>query len=1281
MQIAKAIRLLLLPLLLYYGFNSFAAITVDSVKTQNSNCANDGVISIYAHSGSAMVYAIKGGPELRPPQSGSQFAALPSGTYLVLVTNFANDTAFVNATVGGTYTFPDFTPIYQHPRCASTATGMIIGNAQMLGRLPYTWHLTNTGTGVTTVQSTDTFYNLPAGTYSIRQYDSCLNFATRSITLIDPVHNLAFGNINNRLISCDSVEIYIQLYIDGGQFAFPYTLQVQTPNGTFQYPIPDWTYYNGYWPDFTQRVGNVSYGDYCHLTITDGCGQTIYHANKLSPFNINASFGGATDSCQPRYVAYFNVQSPIQDPDVMITEMTAPVTVTLSNPVTNAIIATNVNTDTTDNSVFLAFSAYAAPGQQYRVTLTDGCGNTYTNIYQWPTVNPASLQQFVTQSYCLDSTIGYSFNWYNQFYSIPTFELLTGPASIQSSKPHYTYRDTIIYPQVYQALAGGNNGTGDFTHYIGLSNLGVGMYTYRITDSCGTSLTGSFTITPSMVSDLHYSYSYERGCPGQNKLYISHNNPNAYNVYSIIEGGANNFPPIYREDDSLINLDADTYAITMIYYDFTPYDVAVNSGGFCNTVHDTIVIPPYDLPKIDYAVQIKCNGTVNVGLIPDSTKGLAPYSYEIIGGPQTVSAQTSNYFTFTIPGNYTARISDVCGFARTFTFSVDTLAFADIVRIGSSCQGGTVKLIAQHSPYATYVWHQPNGSNYTGDTLTLSPVTPANYGNYDIMKIVSVNNCRDTFYLTYTLTSSNTNYIYTTICTGDSATLNGTAYKQTGVYYDTIATPACDSIIALHLTVQVVTTDTLVVSICTGQSITVGTHTYNNTGTYHDTLSTSNGCDSIVVLYLTADSYKRDSIAQAICTGQSITVGAHTYSTTGVYRDTLSTSTCDSIHVLDLTVNDYKRDSVISVICAGRSVTVGMHTYNSTGIYRDTLSTLTCDSIHVLNLTVQEYKRDTLNTILCYGEPIIIGSHTYTTTGTYRDTIGTTTCDSIVLLNLVVNAQVITTRNATICEGQTVISGNTSYGTAGVYSDTLTSLTGCDSIVILTLTVNNAKRDTLLADICEGDSLLINGIVYRQPGVYTDTFNTTGCDSIRTLILSVYPKPVFSLNQTDTAVMAGTMLQITTSSTVTYQFNWYTTDGIELNTYTTPSVTATANNTGWVIAKAYSGNNCSAADSLFITVTHCNESIYVPNAFTPNSDGNNDQFKIYGQCIKVQQIQVFNRWGEKVWETQDAEQGWNGYYKGQLQMPGVYVYLVQYFATDQPNNLASLLKGSVTLIR
>ena len=69
-------------------------------------------------------------------------------------------------------------------------------------------------------------------------------------------------------------------------------------------------------------------------------------------------------------------------------------------------------------------------------------------------------------------------------------------------------------------------------------------------------------------------------------------------------------------------------------------------------------------------------------------------------------------------------------------------------------------------------------------------------------------------------------------------------------------------------------------------------------------------------------------------------------------------------------------------------------------------------------------------------------------------------------------------------------------------------------------------------------------------------------------------------------------------------------------------------------------------------------SLFIPNAFTPNGDGLNDTFGVSGEAIKEFHIKIFNRWGEIIFETQNAKDRWDGTYMGEQVPEGTYTYMV-----------------------
>lgn len=104
---------------------------------------------------------------------------------------------------------------------------------------------------------------------------------------------------------------------------------------------------------------------------------------------------------------------------------------------------------------------------------------------------------------------------------------------------------------------------------------------------------------------------------------------------------------------------------------------------------------------------------------------------------------------------------------------------------------------------------------------------------------------------------------------------------------------------------------------------------------------------------------------------------------------------------------------------------------------------------------------------------------------------------------------------------------------------------------------------------------------------------------------------------------------------------------------------------------------CVVSDSLLVTVTA--PELLIPTAFSPNGDGINDKFRVMNRDLVKFRLQVYNRWGEKVFETTDFTSGWDGTFRGVEQEMGVYVWTCDYMLQGQTKS--TITKGNVTLIR
>jgi gliding motility-associated-like protein len=118
-----------------------------------------------------------------------------------------------------------------------------------------------------------------------------------------------------------------------------------------------------------------------------------------------------------------------------------------------------------------------------------------------------------------------------------------------------------------------------------------------------------------------------------------------------------------------------------------------------------------------------------------------------------------------------------------------------------------------------------------------------------------------------------------------------------------------------------------------------------------------------------------------------------------------------------------------------------------------------------------------------------------------------------------------------------------------------------------------------------------------------------------------------------------------------------------------------------VILKALGRVSCQTSDTSQIIATTINpfgNGLYVPNAFTPNGDGSNDLFRVYGTAINSIRLKVYNQWGELVFSSTDLVNGWDGNYKGNKAPATVYTYTLEAKMQDGTDIVK---KGTFTLIR
>lgn len=194
--------------------------------------------------------------------------------------------------------------------------------------------------------------------------------------------------------------------------------------------------------------------------------------------------------------------------------------------------------------------------------------------------------------------------------------------------------------------------------------------------------------------------------------------------------------------------------------------------------------------------------------------------------------------------------------------------------------------------------------------------------------------------------------------------------------------------------------------------------------------------------------------------------------------------------------------------------------------------------------------------------------------------------------------------------------------------------------------------------------------------IYTVSSNLDGCVNTATALLEVMPTPSLVLSK-DILIVPGSSTQLHVSGADTLL--WSPADFLSCSDCTDP-ISTPAESIKYCVSSAI--GQCSAVACVNVSVScDSGHDLSVPNAFTPNDDNQNDAFCLQGweECISNFKVIIFDRWGEKVFESTDPSFCWDGYYKGQLLNTGVYVYAIN--AKKYGEALGFTKKGNINLIR
>lgn len=197
-------------------------------------------------------------------------------------------------------------------------------------------------------------------------------------------------------------------------------------------------------------------------------------------------------------------------------------------------------------------------------------------------------------------------------------------------------------------------------------------------------------------------------------------------------------------------------------------------------------------------------------------------------------------------------------------------------------------------------------------------------------------------------------------------------------------------------------------------------------------------------------------------------------------------------------------------------------------------------------------------------------------------------------------------------------------------------------------------------------------------GNYTVTIiDTFGCEYEMTYMIDLINDLNITVVPNDTTLEMGTTTQLSVNSNYSGNlfYAWYPEDYLDCANCSNPNITPMDELGYEVIVTDNSGCTDTAYFNYVMTIP-CIE-VFIPTLFSPNDDGLNDNWSVIGTCISTIHIQVYNEWGQLLFETDDQTITWDGYYQGSLVQNDQYTYTIDVTFIDGSSENFS---GFVTVV-
>jgi gliding motility-associated-like protein len=469
---------------------------------------------------------------------------------------------------------------------------------------------------------------------------------------------------------------------------------------------------------------------------------------------------------------------------------------------------------------------------------------------------------------------------------------------------------------------------------------------------------------------------------------------------------------------------------------------------------------------------------------------------------------------------------------------------------------------------------------------------------------------------------------------------------------------------------------------------------------------------------------------QILCEGESFFFNGETFSADTSFCVAFnSINGCDSVHCVDLQFLDTVLVQEGQTLCFGESLTID-------GMVLDTDTTACfvytganrCDSTYCITLSISG-GITSLSDEICEGDNYDFAGMLLSGTGIYYDTLQNQNgCDSILALNLMVHPlpQISFNTIGSLCNDTEVeisAPGFSSYNwstgsaapgilinTPGNYSLTVSDQNNCENTASIDITDEGIQEVyfSSIAPSCFGemdgeiliDSIIggnppylyaINNQVFQQSNIFNNLAagsyevvieDAEGCTYNLNTNLNQPQEIIADLGPDQTMTLGDSINLSIITNTIPTKIEWSPSELVACDTCLSTSVRPFESST--ITVEITDAMGCTTTDIVQISVDR-KGGIYIPNAFSPNGDGINDEFRIYTNesVSRVISFQVFNRWGGLVHEVKDKAPNdpgiaWDGNFLGKTAQAGVYIFSLEVERIDQH---VEIINGATVLLK